>query len=420
MPQPVEPPPDRPPNGTASPRAPEPQQPPDPLAAPSRPDDAPAPAYDAILITSFGGPEGMADVMPFLEHVTRGRGIPRERLAGVAHHYALFGGVSPINAQNRALVAALEAELAANGPHVPVYWGNRNWHPFLTDTIGRMRDDGIRHAAAFVTSAYGGFSGCRQYRGDLAAARAAVGPDAPAIDKLRLFYNHPGFIRPMVDRLTSALAALDDPAGGEHRRRAASVLFTAHSVPLAMAEGSRYVDQLTEASRLVSAGAGLAGPPRLVYQSRSGPPSQPWLEPDVGDAVEALAADGVRDVVVVPIGFVSDHMEVVFDLDTELAERCAALGVRLTRVPTVGTDPAFVRMIRDLFVERQVDGAARPALGDQGASHDTCPPYCCWYAPRPAVRPGEAADALGDAGRAEPPTGSPKGSPTSSTDVATP
>lgn len=362
---------------------------PDPLAAPPRPAGEPPPRYDAVLIVSFGGPEGMADVMPFLENVTRGRNIPRERLEEVAHHYALFGGVSPINDHNRALVAALESVLAAEGPHLPVYWGNRNWHPVLTDTVRRMRHDGIRHAAAFVTSAYGGYSGCRQYRADIAAARAAVGPDAPAIDKLRLFYNHPGFIAPMADRLSRALTAL-----GAGRREQAAVLFSAHSIPLAMAETSPYVAQLTEASRLVAAGAGLAGEPRLVYQSRSGPPGQPWLEPDVGDAVEALAAGGVRDVVVVPIGFVSDHIEVVFDLDTELAERCAALGVRLTRVPTVGADPAFVRMIRDLVVERQTAGADRPALGALGAAGDDCAPYCCWYEPRgPARAPDPTIEA---------------------------
>lgn len=361
----------------------------DPLAAPPPGPGDPPPVYDAVVVVSFGGPEGMADVMPFLERVTAGRGVPRARLEAVAHHYALFDGVSPINAHNRALVAALSAELARRGPALPVYWGNRNWHPLLADTLQRMADDGIRRAAAFVTSAYSSYSGCRQYRGDIAAVRAAVGPAAPVVDKLRAFYNHPGFIAPMVARLQAALDGLE-PA----RRAAAAVLFSAHSIPTAMAATSRYVEQLGEASRLVLEGVGRAGPARVVYQSRSGPPTQPWLEPDVGDAVAALAAQGVADVVVVPIGFVSDHIEVRYDLDIELAETCSALGVRLTRVPTVGDDPAFVGMIRDLVVERQTPGADRPALGRLGPSHDVCPPHCCAYdpaAPAAARAPGDVA-----------------------------
>lgn len=357
----------------------------DPLA-PTNGADAPPHPYDAVVVVSFGGPEGMADVMPFLENVTRGRNIPRERLEDVAHHYALFDGVSPINAQNRALVAALEHLLAAEGPRVPVYWGNRNWQPFLTDTLRQMTADGVRHAAAFVTSVYSSFSGCRQYRADIAAAQAAVGPGAPTVHKLRAFFNHPGFVEPQAARLRTALNGLD-----EARRAAAVVVFSAHSIPRAMAQSSRYVEQLGEASRLVAAAAGLEGPTRVVFQSRSGPPHQPWLEPDVGDVAAELAARGVTDLVVVPIGFISDHIEVVFDLDTELAERCRTLGVRLTRVPTVGTDPAFVRMIRDLVVERQTPGAPRPALGDLGASHDVCPAYCCWYEPA-AGRPTSASD----------------------------
>lgn len=369
-----------------TPPAPPDVETPDPLATPPPAPGAPPPAYDAILVVSFGGPEGMADVLPFLERVTAGRGVPRARLDEVAEHYAHFGGVSPINDQNRALVTALRAELDRRGPRLPVYWGNRNWHPLLTDTMRRMAADGVRHAAAFVTSAYGSYSGCRQYRGDLAAAQAAVGAAAPAVDKLRAFFNHPGFIAPMVDRLAAALDGL-----GAERRDAAAVLFSAHSIPTAMAATSRYAEQLAEASRLVLAGAGRREAPRLVYQSRSGPPSQPWLEPDVADAVTVLAADGVRDVVVVPIGFVSDHIEVRYDLDVELAAHCDALGVGLTRVPTVGDDPAFVAMIRDLVVERMTPGADRPALGRLGPSHDVCPPHCCAYTPgAAAARP--AAD----------------------------
>jgi protoporphyrin/coproporphyrin ferrochelatase len=324
---------------------------------------------------SFGGPEGPEDVMPFLENVVRGRPVPPSRLEEVAEHYHRFGGVSPINGQNRALVAALEKELDAAGLELPVYWGNRNWHPFLTDELRRMRGDGIRRALAFVTSAFGSYSSCRQYREDLEAARAAVGEGAPAVEKLRLFFNHPGFIDYWVDSVRAACAG----AGAE-----APVLFTAHSIPVAMARSSPYEEQLAETVRLVAGGAGLtAGGWQQVWQSRSGPPSQPWLEPDVGDAIAELGGR-TEAVVAAPIGFVSDHMEVVYDLDTVAAERAASAGMRLVRATTPGTDERFVSLIRQLVEERVRPGTARLAVGRLPAPSDVCAADCC---PAPALRP---------------------------------
>ena len=328
-------------------------------------------SYDAVLVMSFGGPEGPADVVPFLENVTRGRGVPPERLREVAHHYERFGGVSPINGQNRALIAALTAELAAHDVRLPVYFGNRNWQPFLIDTLRQMQSDGVRRALMFVTSAYSSYSGCRQYREDVQRAQQALGPGAPEIDKLRVFYNHPGFVEPNAAHLRRALEAL--PA---ERRAAARVFFTAHSVPLAMAKCSAYELQLREAGRLVADAAGVTGW-RLAYQSRSGPPHVPWLEPDILNELDRVAGEGARDVVVLPIGFISDHMEVMFDLDVEALERAQALGIRLTRVPTVGTAPQFIGMIRELISERMDAGAERRALGELGPSHDVCAVSCC-------------------------------------------
>ncbi len=330
------------------------------------------PAYDAILVLSFGGPEGPDDVMPFLENVTRGRNIPRERLLGVAEHYQHFGGVSPINHQNRTLIAALEQELAAHGPRLPVYFGNRNWHPLLTDTVRRMRDDGVRRAITFVTSAFSSYSGCRQYREDIQRAVEAVGAGAPVFDKLRVFYNHPGFVGPSVEALGAALEQIP-PAG----RGAARVVFTAHSIPLGMAQASDYQKHFTEASRLVAEGAGVAGRSGLAYQSRSGPPQVPWLEPDILDVLTELAAGGVRDVVVHPIGFISDHIEVLWDLDEEAREKAGQLGMNLVRAATVGVHPRFVAMIRELIVERMTPGAERVAVGRFAANHDVCPVDCC-------------------------------------------
>ncbi len=334
-------------------------------------DDA-AREYDAVLYLSFGGPEGPGDVLPFLRNVTEGRDIPDERLAEVAEHYHLFGGVSPINAQNRAVIAALEELLADEGPDLPVYWGNRNWHPLLPDTVRRMRDDGVERAICFATAAFSSYSSCRQYREDIAAARAAVGDGAPEVDKIRPFHDHPGFVDPVVERVRVALAAV--PAA---RRPDARLAFVAHSVPLAMAETSSYVPQLLESCRLVADRLDGAHDWDLVWQSRSGPPHVPWLEPDVGDHLEALHGDGARDVVVVPIGFVSDHLEVRFDLDVEAAGIAAGLGLNMVRAETVGAHPRYVRMIRELILERMAATPDRPSLGALGPTHDVCAPDCC-------------------------------------------
>jgi ferrochelatase len=337
-----------------------------------------ADSYDAVLLVSFGGPDGPDDVMPFLENVLRGRNVPRERMLEVAEHYHHFGGTSPINEQNRALIAALRAELECRGPHLPVYWGNRNWHPLLTDTIREMADAGVKRAIAFVTSAYSSYSGCRQYRENIAAACAAVGERAPQIDKIRVFFNHPGFVGPMAANLSRALERFPDTV-----RATVPVLFTAHSIPTSMADGCRYAAQLTEACRLVAEQAAVIDW-KLVYQSRSGPPTQPWLEPDICDAVRELHAQGGRHLVIAPIGFISDHMEVLYDLDTEAADLCRELGIEMVRAATVGTDPAFVGMVRDLIAERNGTLSDRAAIGRLPASHDVCPLDCC---PAPAGRP---------------------------------
>ena len=329
-------------------------------------------AADAILLVSFGGPEGMADVMPFLRNVTRGRGIPDERLATVAAQYELFGGVSPLNASNRALVAALEAELAAAGPALPVYWGNRNWDPYLADAVAAMAADGIGRALAFTTSAFSSYSGCRQYREDLARARAEVGAGAPEILKLRPYFDHPGFIEPMAANVTAALRTL--PAA---LRTTARLVFTAHSIPLALAATSDYEVQLREAARLVAERVPGGHEWDLVFQSRSGPPAQPWLEPDVVRHLEDLHRDVCDAVVVVPIGFTSDHNEVRFDLDTQARARADELGLPMARAATVGTDPAFVSMIRELVLEVVEPGHPRRRLGtlpDPGWCRATCCP----------------------------------------------
>ena len=326
--------------------------------------------YDALLLIAFGGPEQPADVIPFLENVLRGRNVPRDRMLEVAEPYYHFGGVSPINGQMRELIPLLQAELRVHGPHIPVYWGNRNWAPMLADTLRQMQAAGVRRAAAFVMSAYSSYSGCRQYLEDIARAREAVGPAAPEIDKLRVFYNHPGFIEPVAGYVRDAFAQIP-----ETRRRAAALVYTAHSVPVSMAANSRYEAQLREACRLVSERLGRPDW-RLVFQSRSGPPSQLWLGPDIGDFLGELHAAGARDAVVVPIGFISDHMEVLYDLDTEARELCGKLGLNLVRAATVGNHPAFVSMIRELLLERMGELPPR-SLGDQGASHDVCDPDCC-------------------------------------------
>jgi protoporphyrin/coproporphyrin ferrochelatase len=341
-------------------------------------------SFDAILFVSFGGPEGMDEVTPFLENVLRGRNVPPERMREVAHHYELFGGVSPINEQNRRLIEALRKELDERGPRLPIYWGNRNWHPLLADTLRRMRDDGITNALAFVTSAYSSYSGCRQYRENIEAARAEAGEGAPRVEKLRAFFNHPGFVGPNVENLRAALEGI--PA---ERRAAARVAFTAHSIPQGMAANCDYEKQLLETCRLVAEGAGHERW-RLVYQSRSGPASQPWLEPDICDHLRELKEEGATDVVIHPIGFISDHMEVLYDLDTEARQVAAEIGLNVVRAATVGAHPHFVSMIRELVLERLDPSRERRAVGRLPARHDQCAPDCCLYTP---ARPGRPAAA---------------------------
>jgi len=333
--------------------------------------------YDAFLLVSFGGPEGPSEVLPFLENVLRGKNVPHERMLEVAEHYQQFDGVSPINEQNRRLIAALEAELAAHGPPLPIYWGNRNWHPLLADTLRQMADDGVKRAIAFFTSAYSSYSSCRQYREDLARAQTEVGPRAPEVDKLRVFFNHPGFIEPMIESVADCLGRIP-----EDQRNETLLLFSAHSIPLGMSGNCQYVAQLQEACRLVAGGIGHSHW-ELVYQSRSGPPQQPWLEPDICNRLEELHAQhALRHVVVLPIGFISDHLEVIYDLDTEARQLCERLGITMHRSATVGTHPKFVRMIGELLVERMSDDPNRLALGNLGPSHDVCPADCCLPAPR--------------------------------------
>lgn len=325
--------------------------------------------YDAILLVSFGGPEGMDDVMPFLENVLRGRNVPRERMLHVAKHYEMFDGVSPINEQNRKMIAALKRELEANGPPLPIYWGNRNWHPLLTDTVAEMARTGIKRALAFVTSAYSSYSSCRQYLQNISEAQAAAGPLAPEITKLRAFYNHPLFIEANADQVVLALRGMRGNLAATH------LVFTAHSIPESMAANCSYAEQLREASRLVASAVGIENWD-LVYQSRSGSPSQPWLGPDVCDFIKELSVRGVSDVVLSPVGFVSDHMEVIYDLDVEARKLAQELGLNLRRAVTAGTHPLFVKMVRELIMERTDEAPAR-YLGDHGPSHNVCEPLCC-------------------------------------------
>jgi protoporphyrin/coproporphyrin ferrochelatase len=334
------------------------------------------PDYDALLVLSFGGPNGPEDVIPFLENVLRGRNVPRERMLEVAEHYQHFGGVSPINQQNRELIAALEVELREHGITLPIYFGNRNWHPLLPDTLRQMAADGVRRALAFFTSIFSSYSGCRQYRENIAAAQAIVGPAAPQVDKLRAFFNHPGFIAAMSDRVRDALAEFTADV-----RPSVPILFTAHSIPLAMAANCEYERQLLESCRLVAESRGQTTW-RLVYQSRSGPPQQPWLEPDISDALRELAAAGGKHVAVAPIGFISDHMEVLFDLDEEARQTADNVGLKMVRAGTVGVHPRFVQMIRELIQERLSGSSERLAIGTLPASHDVCPADCCQYEPR--------------------------------------
>ena len=315
--------------------------------------------YDAVLLVSFGGPEGMDDVIPFLENVLRGRNVPRERMLSVARHYELFGGVSPINQQNRNLIAVLEEEFEREGLRLPIYWGNRNWHPLLPDTLRQMAADGIRNALAFVTSGYSSYSSCRQYLQNISDAQAAVGPEAPQVEKLRVFYKHPLFIQANVDHIRAALSQLEDPAS-------AHLVFTAHSIPESMAVNCDYVSQLGHTGALIAREVQVAKW-HLVYQSRSGSPAQPWLGPDVCEHLRTLRAEGVTSVVIAPIGFVSDHIEILYDLDVEARRVADESGMKMVRAQTAGTHPAFVRMIRELLMER-VNDEVPP---------NVCAPDCC-------------------------------------------
>jgi len=358
-------------------------------AVPDEPDPAGRPqlaGYDAFLLLSFGGPEGPDDVMPFLRNVTRGRGIPDERLAEVAEHYHHFHGVSPINAINRELLSALATEFAERGIDLPLYWGNRNWKPYVADAVRQMREDGVQRALVFATSATASYSGCRQYRGDLAQARAMAGQGSPELVKLRHFFDHPGFIAANTDGVRAALESLPP-----EQRVPARLVFTAHSIPVSMNDASGpeanglYAAQQRETARLVA--ESVRGPGAefdLVWQSRSGRPGVPWLEPDINEHLRALAAAGVTAVAVSPTGFVADHVEVVWDLDVEARQTAADLGLHYGRAATAGTHPAFVIAIGQLVQER-LHGTAPLALGSLGLCGVDCPLTCCPVPSRAAV-----------------------------------
>ena len=337
-----------------------------------------SPEYDAVLVVSFGGPEAEADVMPFLDNVMAGRPVPPPVKARIAARYRRFGGVSPINAQTRAFIAALERQLATHGPDLPVYWGNRNWHPFLKDTACEMVDDGVRNALVYITSLFSSYSGCRQYREDLYRAMDGL-LAAPRLHKLRSGYNHPGFITAMADRLRCAVDSVpEQPA----------VLFTAHSLPVAMARQADYEDQLRDACTLVAKAAGVTAFD-LAFQSNNSRAGLPWLTPTIEEALTAAKDAGHRNIVVVPVGFVCDHMEVVLDLDVEAHAHADELGLNMVRAATVGTHQDYVGMVRDLIVERVTGRAERPALGAHGPRPDACAPNCCL-----SGRPGPPLPAL--------------------------
>lgn len=334
--------------------------------------------FDSWLLLSFGGPEGPDDVMPFLRNVTRGRGVPDERLAVVADQYARFGGRSPINQHNRDLIAAVETELATRGHELPSSFGNRNWDPYLSDTLAELRGAGRRRTLCLVTSAFSSYSGCRQYHDDIERARAEV-EGAPRVTRTRVYWDHPGFLRAVADRLSTARA---DANVHPHT----PTLFTAHSIPAAQAAGCDYESQLAEAVALVSDLAELDRGGEVVYQSRSGPPQVPWLEPDIGDRLAELARDGHREVVVVPLGFVSDHMEVMYDLDDQARAIAEDHDLRMVRVPTVGTHPQFVSMLVDLLEETAGLRNDRPSMSVSGPRPDRCAPGCCPAPARPSAR----------------------------------
>jgi protoporphyrin/coproporphyrin ferrochelatase len=337
--------------------------------------------YEALLVVSFGGPESREDVIPFLENVLRGRSVPQERMLAVAEHYYHFDGKSPINQQTRDLISAIKAELAQHGPNLPVYWGNRNWHPMLADTLREMKRDGVRRALAFVTSAFSSYSGCRQYREDIARAQAEVGRGAPEIEKLRAFFNHPGFLEATEDRLREALAQVP-----ENVRPNTQIVYTAHSIPISMANSCDYVRQLKEVRKLVSARVGMRNDV-LVYQSRSGAPGQPWLEPDILDYLREVKARSLASAVVLtPISFICDHMEVLYDLDVEARRLCDSLSLPMVRAKTVGVHSKFISMIRELILEQTIPGTERRALGSLAARADVCEESCC-PAPQKTGRP---------------------------------
>lgn len=349
--------------------------------------------YDALLIVSFGGPDKSEDVIPFLENVLRGKPVPRERMLEVAEHYYHFGGKSPINEQVRELITALTDEFHRAGITLPIYWGNRNWNPLLPDTIREMATNGVRRALAFFTSGYSCYSGCRQYRENIIAARETVGERSPVIEKTRMFYNHPLFVEVNALRIREAWADWS-----EQERSQAHITFTAHSIPMSMADRSNYTLQLTECCRLIAHELGIDRSRwSLVYQSRSGRPQDPWLEPDILDHLRSLQGRGVFDVVVAPIGFLSDHMEVLFDLDEEAKLLAHELGLKFARAGTAGTHPLFVQMIRELVEERLGRTGCKRAIGHFGPSHDFCPPHCCEY---PIARPAGAGDPAGRAANA--------------------
>ena len=334
-------------------------------------------SFDALLVVSFGGPEKHEDVIPFLENVLRGKNVPRERMLEVAEHYYHFDGRSPINDQNKQLIAALEGECRSQGLAMPIYWGNRNWHPLLADTLKQMHADGVRRAAALVTSAFGSYSGCRQYREDIARAQQTAGVQDMVIEKLPNFCDRPEFIEAMADRVRAAMAELP------HAKRSVAklaipkrqLIFTAHSIPVSMAEASPYLRQLKEASARVAAACGISNW-TLVYQSRSGPPTQPWLAPDICDYLREQHAAGVRSVIICPIGFISDHMEVLYDLDTEARALCDQLGMKMVRAGTAGAHPKLVSMICDMLLHSPTT---------EILAH--CEPGCCPMPQRPQSKP---------------------------------
>ncbi len=335
--------------------------------------------YDALLIVGFGGPERREDVIPFLENVLRGRNVPRERMLEVAEHYYHFDGVSPINGQVRELIAALRPELDQHGVDLPIHWGNRNWDPMLADTMRAMTEAGSKRALALVLAGFSSYSSCRQYREDVARAQEQVGEGFPSVDKIRVFYNHPEWVAANADRVREALSRLPEDLRGSAR-----LAFTAHSIPSSMAANCAYERQLQETCRLVAEAAGVGeGRWSLAYQSRSGRPTDPWLEPDINDHLREIAAMGAKAVVVHPIGFLSDHMEVLYDLDDEARATAEGLGLAMARAETVGTHPRFVSMLRELIQERLDRGVERRAIGQFGPNHDACPPDCCLPPARP-------------------------------------